>query len=65
MVTLWQNDGLTKKTFVGRWTFADSWNLDDKPFDAGPTRDPSCPLYLVPHVTVLIEVEENITKEPF
>ena len=43
------------KMFVGRWTFADSF---DEPFDAGSTRNPSCPLYLAPHVRVLMEVGE-------
>ena len=49
------------KMFVGRWTFADSF---DEPFDAGSTRDPSCPLYLAPHVRV-DGSWGTITKEPF
>lgn len=48
------NGGLMKM-FVGRWTFANSF---DELFDAGSTWDPSCPLYLAPHVRVLMEVGE-------
>lgn len=48
----------SEEDIFGQMGLSDSWNLDDEPFDAGPTQALSCQQHLAPHVSMSMKVGE-------